>query len=183
MTSTSLGLPGWTDMRRWTGGLGILPANPRRAALAVLAGMSGTAAFIALLDLGLFRGHLPEGYVAFYSSPLWPRLATIAAQAALEDLKYRFVLMTALVAAAVLLIKRPPSAALVLTIAIFVQFANVGAWVLADPLYASLRYWLVGTTWGWLYWRHGLIAAITAHAGTHLILDPVLLLGLRQPYG
>ena len=71
-------------MRRWTGGLGILASNPRQAALAVVISMTGAAAFIALLDLWLFRRHLPTGYVEFYSSPLWPRPSTICAECLLK---------------------------------------------------------------------------------------------------
>jgi hypothetical protein len=161
------------------GGLGILASNPRQAAVAIVAGMSGTAAFIAILDLWLFRGHLPNGYEEFYSSPLWPRLPAICAECILEDLKYRLLLMTTLVGLITALKRKAPPAVLILVIAAAVQFVNVAPLVVAYPLYGSLRYWAVGTTWGWLYWRHGLVAAMAAHAGTHLLLDPILLIGLR----
>jgi hypothetical protein len=179
MMSASAAMPAWTDMRRWAGGLGVLAPDPRRAALAIVVGMIGTAAFIAVLDLWLFRGHLPKGYAAYYTSPLWPRLPAICAECVLEDLKYRLLLMTTLVALIAALMRRMPPAFLILVIAVGVQFVNVAPLVGAYPVYGSLRYWAVGTTWGWLYWRHGLLAAMAAHAGTHLILDPILLIGLH----
>jgi hypothetical protein len=167
------------EWRRRTGGLGLLGPDPGRAALAALAAAVGTAIFIVILDCWMFRAQLPAGYAGLYTSPLWPRLPKTCAETTLEDLKYRLLLMTALMAGAVAILKRPPSAPLVLAIAVVVQFANIGVLVLVYPLYATLRYWAVGTTWGWLYWRHGLLAAMAAHAGTHLFLDPILLIGLR----
>ena len=165
-------------MRRWTGGLGIFAPNPRQAALAVAVSITGTAAFIAVLDLWLFRGHLPNGYVEFYRSSLWPRLPAICAECIFEDLKYRLLLMTTLVALISALRRRKSPALLILAIAVAVQFVNVAPLVVAYPAYGPLRYWAVGTTWGWLYWRHGLLVAMAAHAGTHLLLDPILLIGL-----
>ena len=165
-------------MRRWTGGLGIFAPNPRHAALAVAVSIAGTAAFIAVLDLWLFRGHLPNGYVQFYTSPLWPRLPAICAECIFEDVKYRLLLMTTLVALITALRRKQSPALLILAMAVAVQFVNVAPLVVAYPAYGPLRYWAVGTTWGWLYWRHGLLAAMAAHAGTHLLLDPILLIGL-----
>jgi hypothetical protein len=179
MTSRISGLPAWTDLRRRTGGLGILASNPRRSALAIVVSMTGTAVFIALLDLWLFRGHLPQGYVEFYTSPLWPRLPGICAECVFEDVKYRLLLMTALVGLTAVVMRGRPPVILIFAFAIFVQFVNVATLVVAYPLYGTLRYWAVGATWGWLYWRHGLLAAMAAHAGTHLLLDPILLFGLR----
>jgi len=159
--------------------MGVLAPDPRRAALAVLLSLAGTAAFIAVLDLWLFRANLPAGYAAHYTSALWPRLPAVLAECVLEDLKYRLLLMTTLVALTAALTRRRPPALLILAMAAGVQFVNVAALVGAYPLYASLRFWAVGITWGWLYWRHGLVAAMAAHAGTHLLLDPILLIGLH----
>jgi hypothetical protein len=58
------------------------------------------------------------------------------------------------------------------------QFANVWAFVVAEPIYGSLRYWLVGCVWGWLYWKHGFVTAAAAHGACHLLLDPALKLTL-----
>lgn len=55
----------------------------------------------------------------------------------------------------------------------------MGLSVFADPLYATLRYWLVGAVWGWLYWRHGFLAALAGHGLSHLLLDPLLLRALQ----
>ncbi len=86
--------------------------------------------------------------------------------------------MTTLVALISALRRRKSPALLILAIAVAVQFVNVAPLVVAYPAYGPLRYWAVGTTWGWLYWRHGLLVAMAAHAGTHLLLDPILLIGL-----
>ena len=87
--------------------------------------------------------------------------------------------MTTLVALIAALARKKTPALLILVIAAAVQFVNVAPLVVAFPAYGPLRYWAVGTIWGWLYWRHGLLAAMAAHAGTHLILDPILLIGFR----
>lgn len=31
-----------------------------------------------------------------------------------------------------------------------------------------------GILWGYLYWRHGLVSAITGHISAHLSLEPLL---------
>ncbi len=54
------------------------------------------------------------------------------------------------------------------------QFADIGGLVVAWPEYAVPRFWLVGTVWGWLYWRHGFVSALAGHGLCHLLLDPVL---------
>jgi hypothetical protein len=75
---------------------------------------------------------------------------------------------------------RRPIPPLAFVVAILVsQFANVGGLVLAIPLYATLRFWMVGSVWGWLYWRQGWLAALIAHGTIHLLLDPLLALVLR----
>ena len=156
------------------GGLRLWPERLGPATLAVALSIAAVTVFIVGLD-GLFRAHLSADYVAFYTSPLWPRLPAICVMAALEEVKYRLVLMTALVSVAALIWRGKPPAWVFVLIIIAVQAANVGHLVLADPLYGSLRYWLVGSVWGWLYWRHGWAAALVGHAACHLALDPLLM--------
>lgn len=135
------------------GDLALLPASPRRAAVAVLASIAAVTAGIVLLDAVVFRRQLDPGYVSFFTSPLLPRMPVLCVFAAWEEVKFRLLAMTALVALARLVRRDPP--AVYVAIILLAQFANVGALVMADPLYAALRYWAVGAVWGWLYWRHG----------------------------
>ena len=154
-------------------GLRFSPRDRQAAAKATVAAVVGVTAFIVLLDGLLFRRWLPADYVNFYAGPLLPRMARMCASAALEEVEFRLLLMTGLVMAMSRL-KRPlPPAAFVAAILIS-QFANVGGLVLAYPLYASLRFWAVGSVWGYLYWRHGWLAALIGHASCHLLLDPLL---------
>lgn len=160
-------------------GLRLLPTDRRKAVRDVLIAILGVSLFVVTVDAVVFRQHLSQAYVDFSTAPLWPRTAVVSAIAALEEFKYRLLAMTAMAAAAKLALPRLSPAAAV-TIIVAAQFINVGPLVLADPLYASLRYWLVGSVWGWLYWRHGWLAALAGHASVHVLLDPMLALALTQ---
>lgn len=156
-----------------------MPVDRRAAARDTLAAILGVTSFILILDATVFRGTLSHEYVAFYTGPLVPRVWAISLLAATEEVKFRLVLMTAPAMLATWLTGRlTPSSAI--AIILLAQFANVGHLVLADPLYATLRFWLVGSVWGWLYWRHGWLAALIGHAATHPLLDPLLLLILSH---
>ena len=160
------------------GGLRITAPQPGAAGRAVALAVLGVTIFVVLLDGWLFRRHLPAGYVAFYTGPLVPRIFVMSLLACVEELKFRLLLMTALVALAALVRRKPPAAWFV-AIILAAQFANVWTLVLGDPLYASLRYWAVGCVWGWLYWRHGWLSALVGHGTAHVLLDPALLWALR----
>jgi hypothetical protein len=109
------------------------------------------------------------GYVAFFTSPLWPRTALMSAKAAIEEVEYRLLLMTVLV---FLFSRRRYGIVAAIVLA---QLVNVWPTLLVDPLYGSLRYWLVGCVRGWLYWKHGWLTALAGHSLCHLVLDPLLL--------
>ena len=166
--------PAWRGL---SGGLTLRPAQWRAAGIAVLCAIAAVTWFVLLLDGVLFRQHLTADYVRLFTSPLIPRLPVFSLLAVIEEFKYRLLLMTALVAVQQLVgIKLSPISfvgAIVIS-----QFVNVGSFVIADPVYASLRYLAVGCVWGWLYWRHGWLAALTGHAVCHLLLDPLLMLVL-----
>lgn len=159
------------------GGLRITAPHPGAAARGVVLAVLGVTLFVVVLDGWLLRRHLSADYLAFYTGPLVPRMLAMSLLACIEELKFRLLLMTALVALASLVRRKPPACWFV-AIIVAAQFANVWALVLADPLYASLRYWAVGCVWGWLYWRHGWLAALVGHGAVHLMLDPALLLAL-----
>lgn len=133
----------------------------------------GVALFIVVLDSALFRAELEPAYIEFNTGPLMPRMWVISVMAGIEEIKFRLVLMSGLAILFKFAKGRLTSPAAV-AIIVIAQFANVGTLVMADPLYASLRYWLVGSVWGWLYWRHGWLAALTGHVCAHPVLDPML---------
>lgn len=164
---------------RFPGGLRLLPVDWRRAGVALAASLAGVTVFIALLDALLFRGALPAEYLAYYTSPLLPRMAQACFFAALDEVVFRLLLMTALVA---LLNwwRGVPGSAWIVAVIIAVQFVNVAEIVVAFPLYGTLRFWAVGCVWGWLYWRHGWLTALAGHSTVHLLLDPVLVYLLSQ---
>ena len=167
---------GGVEVRLPRSGLRLRPNSWGEAAKAIAASIIGVTLFIVALDL-LFRGSLKPSYVAHFTSPLMPRMVVMCILAALEELKYRLVLMTVLAA----LLSRGTgrlSPALWVAIIALAQLANVGPLVFSDPAYASLRYLAVGSVWGWLYWRHGWISALIGHTACHLILDPILLKAL-----
>jgi hypothetical protein len=155
------------------GGLRLLPRDWSAAGKAIAASIVGVTLFILILDGVIFRHALPPGYVELYTSPLIPRTPTAFFLSAVEEVKYRLLLMTALVMLMSLWRKPLPPLAFIAAILIS-QFVNVGALVIAFPIYSSLRFWLIGCVWGWLYWRHGWLAALIAHPATHIVLDPLL---------
>lgn len=159
-------------------GLTLRPASWRAAGLAVIASIAGVTAYIAILDALLFRDSLPPDYVARYTSPLVPRMFAACLAAVRDEIVFRLGLMTALVMLLSWWRGRLSPAWFVLAI-VAAQSVNVGGIVMAVPLYGTLRFWLAGCVWGWLYWRHGALAALAGHGAVHLALDPVLLVLLR----
>ena len=149
-----------------------MPTNARTAAAAALACVVGVTFFILILDI-TFRQSLPQSYVARFTSPLLPRMLLACVGSALEEVKFRLLVMTLIVAAIQWWRGRVSAPAMVIAI-LLAQLANVGSLVITDPLYATMRYWAVGSVWGWLYWRHGWLAALAGHASAHLLLDPLL---------
>jgi len=161
------------------GGLRLLPRDRNAAAKAILASIVGVTIFILILDGLVFRRMLPAQYVAFYTSPVVPRTPLACLLSGIEEVKFRLVLMTLLVISMSYFRRPLPPLAFVAAILVS-QFANVGALVIAIPAYAIFRFWAVGSVWGWLYWRHGWLAALIAHGASHLALDPLLALTLAH---
>ena len=159
------------------GDLRLLPPQPRKALIAVIGCIAVVTSFILVLDGVVFRSSLQLGYVRFFTQPLFPRMPLLMVLAVTDEMKFRLVLMSVLF---VLIAAWRGKVAFGWAIAAIVlsQFVNSAAAVLDDPLYSILRYWAVGCVWGWLYWRHGWLAAVIGHAATHLVLDPALLIVL-----
>ncbi len=164
-------------MRDLPGGLRLFPRDWPAAARAVALAIAGVTGLIVVLDAVVFRTHLPESYVTHYTSPLWPRMLLACAASAREEVFFRLVLTTLLVSLP-LLVKRRPGIAWIVGAILVAQFVNVGGLVLIWPEYAIPRFWLVGAVWGWLYLRHGFVAALAGHGLCHLLLDPALSLAL-----
>lgn len=160
-------------------GLGLLPRDGRSAVAATAWTVLGVTAFIAMLDLWLFRGRLAPGYVAFFTSPLGGRTPVLCVWSLGEEVIYRLGCMTALVAA-IRLLRGPTGPAAYGLAAVAAQMIGVWPQLVQDPLYGSLRYLAVGVVWGLLYWRQGWFAAAAGHGLSHLLIDPVLLIGLSH---
>jgi membrane protease YdiL (CAAX protease family) len=160
-------------------GLRLLPSDWRTATVAIGLSIAGVTAFVIVLDCVLFRSQLAPSYVELYTSALIPRTLMTCLQAIFEEIECRLLVMTLLALTITAIWKRTLPSWCFILIIIASQFASVGAFVLHDPLYASLRYLAVGSVWGWLYWRYGWVSGLLGHATTHLLLDPLLLVGLR----
>lgn len=158
-------------------GLRLWPADWRKAAAATLTAVVGVTAFVLLLDCWLFRAHLSAAYVRFFTSPLMSHTPVMCLKAAFEEVWYRLLLMTVFAFSVTAVRRQPLGPGMVALILVALQIPTAGI-ILADPVYASLRYFAVGAVWGWLYWRHGWVSALIGHVTCHLLLDPLLLIGL-----
>lgn len=160
-------------LKAYLSGLQLRPPNARAAAKAVVYSIAAVTIFVVALDAVIFRSALPSWYETYFTSSLVPRTLVMCVSAAIEEVEYRLLGMTALVI--LFTAWRGKLSPTTLLVAILLpQLA--GVWpVFADhPLYAALRFWAVGGVWGWLYWRHGWYAALIGHSATHLVLDPLL---------
>lgn len=160
-------------------GLGLLPRDIRSGAVAVVSAVLGVTGFIAMLDLWIFRDRLPADYVAFFTSPLGDRMLAMCIRALGEEVIYRLLYMTAIVAAIKLVRGRVGPVGYGLA-AVAAQVIGIWPSLVQEPFHASLRYLAVGAVWGWLYWRQGWFAAAAGHGLSHLLIDPMLLIGLTH---
>lgn len=165
------------DLQNLAGGLRLRPPDLRAALRACAIAVAGVTLAVLLLDAVLFRRSLSADYVAYYTSPMWPRTLAMCLKAVEEEVVYRLVLMTALVALTTL-VRRRTSPATFWTAIILAELALVWPELLAAPIWATLRFWAIGCVWGWVYWKHGWFAALGAHSAIHLILDPLLMTAL-----
>lgn len=153
--------------------LRLLPRD-RRSVLMAIAASAAVVLYIVLLDL-LFRGELSHDYIAYFTGPnLLPRIAFMAIAAAAEEAEFRLLLMSALVFVLMRVLER--NSASVIAIALS-QAANV-FWRLPPDMpmaYDLLRYYVPGLVWGYVYWKNGFTSALLAHAGAHVLLQPLLL--------
>ena len=169
------------------GGLRFWPKDWRAAVICIAACAVSVAALVVFTDWA-FRPILSPWYVAFFGGPNLPRRIVVYMAAAVgEEVAFRLLLMSALVAVGNLLWRREGvhKPALFFAAIALAQAANILP-KLAEPssaaeaVYDVLRFYVPGLVWGWLYWRWGFLAAVTAHPACHLILQPALLLVLTR---
>lgn len=168
------GFAAWIEQT--SGGLTLRPSDKGAAIRDAGISIVAVTALIVALDV-TFRRSLDPGYVTFFTGPLWPRTLLVCLIALGEEVRFRLIAMTA-VFAAVKALRGRVSPGWALAAILVCQLANVGMLVAADPLYGLFRWWLVGSVWGWLYWRHGWFTGTIAHCATHLVMGPLLLLAL-----
>jgi hypothetical protein len=145
------------------------------------------AAGVAIVDGFLFRGFLSTDYVQIFSTVgLVGRLLYFMPRAYNENLIYRWCVMSTLIWIIGSLWHdahhRPADGAYWLGI-VLAQVINISINVVAsshEPVtpgllfYDGVRYIVPGVIWGYLYWRHGFVAAEIASVGTHPLLQPAL---------
>jgi hypothetical protein len=168
-------------------GLRIESTGLRRPFLTLLAIAAGVALEIVIVDCVLFRSMLRPDYVAlFRNQGLGFRTCFFMLAAYVENIEYRLFLMSALVWVIGSLWRgsdgRPANGAF-WTAMTLAQVVNIAVNVVpqaAGPItplvlaYDGLRYLFPGVVWGYLYWRHGFVAAEIASVGTHPFLQPQL---------
>jgi hypothetical protein len=139
---------------------------------------------MALADRFLFSSAVPETQTSFVSSlSAYQRILFFAKAAVTDEVVFRLVLMTALV----WLIAKLNGAirswcywvAILVTAIIayplghLVYLASLAPTILVAAREIALH-GLAGIVWGYLYWRHGLLASIVGHVAAHLSLQPLL---------
>lgn len=168
-------------------GYRILPREPGRAIVALVCSVALVTVIVLFTDGIVFRRTLPAGYVQLFSGPdLMGRIRLFALKAMLEEVAFRLVVMSAIVAVGGWLAhdSKGDAAPFIFVIAILAaQAANLGLQLrpptsVGEGGYDVLRFYLPGVVWGWLCWRHGFISAFVAHPLTHLVLQPLLLVSL-----
>jgi hypothetical protein len=166
-------------------GLRILPQGADRpVSIAIGAGLL-FGIYMGLADALLFRSIIP----ASQSALIWrfsdiDRIAYFTPLVLLEELEFRLVLMSALVW--ILAATVGPRAwcfwaAILSTALLFYpllhrSYLSALAPTALTVLRAIMLQGAAGTLWGYLYWRHGLVAAIGGHVGAHVSLEPLLTL-------
>lgn len=133
---------------------------------------------MALADAFMFRAVVPRGQTALVAATTaLERIRDFAPRAVFDEILFRLLLMTALV----WVFARLPGQSrywLAIAAAAILYVPLHPAW-LADPGVLLLAreaalHVAAGILWGWLYWRHGLLAAIAGHLAAHLSLQPLL---------
>jgi hypothetical protein len=170
------------------GGLRLVADDRRAAARDAALAILGVTVVIAVADGLVFRRWLPGWYVGIFGGPdLLVRIAFYMWRCVGEEVVYRLLLMTALVAVGARLwgTQGKAPAWVVWGAILIAQAVNMipkqpAPQSLLEVPWAFLRFYVPGVVWGWLYWRRGFITPLLAHPAAHLVLQPILLWELAR---
>ncbi|MER8749460.1 hypothetical protein NKH57_09295 [Mesorhizobium sp. M1050] len=163
-------------------GLRILPGGAHPLVIAIGAGLA-FGAYMALADAILFRDVTPAAQIALVAgSSALERIAHFARLAVLDELEFRLVAMSIIAWLLVSVAGKQAwcfwAAILLTALVVFPAFHLPYLSALTPSFPTALREIMLhggaGILWGYLYWRHGLVAAIAAHVSAHLSLQPLL---------
>jgi hypothetical protein len=180
-----IGVIGFVAARRV--GLGFGAKNLKHPVAVPVLVAAVVAVAVATVDGFLCRSLLSSSYVQIFSAVgLGGRLLYFMSRAFNENLIYRWCVMSTLIWMIGVLWHdaddRPTSGAHWVGI-VLAQVINIWINVVATSsgpitsgvlLYDGVRYIVPGVIWGYLYWRHGFVAAEIASVGTHPLLQPAL---------
>lgn len=152
-------------------------------ALAAAAGL-GFGIWMAAADSWLFASAVPasQRYMVEHVA-VAERIVHFGKQAVADELILRLLCLTgiACILGSILRQKGPAVvwAAILLTAFVAWPISSREYVLSLDPsLLTALREVLLhctaGVLWGWLYWRHGWLAAVTGHVAAHVSLQPLL---------
>jgi len=163
-------------------GLQLTFAGPRSPVIALAVGLA-FGVYMALADATVFAAVVPASqHAAVAGTPALDRLVAFVWGAVVAEVVLRLVCMTAIVA----LLRAAGKTGdwcywLAIALVTLVAYPLYGSGYFAaltwTPLGAAreIALHLAATSlWGWLYWRHGFLAAVTGHCGAHLALQPLL---------
>jgi hypothetical protein len=141
-------------------------------------------AFMAISDAYLFQAAVPTSQQELISSSTAAqRIVYFARGAIIDELEFRLILKTAMVWLLATFFGTPRRWfywLAILTIALvaypvshlaYLATLNPTAWTVLREL---ALHGSAGVLWGYLYWRHGLIAAMAGHVSAHVSLEPLL---------
>ena len=144
---------------------------------------------MAAADALVFRSVIPAAQAELISSfSVVERIVYFVPMAAIDELEFRLIVMSAVAWVFVAVAgSRAGSYWAAIVVVALVAYPALHPVYLASlapfaPLTISRELLLHGTAgvlWGYLYWRYGLLAAMTGHASAHLSLQPML--GLLFP--
>jgi len=164
-------------------GFTILPRNGVYSiALAVAVGLA-YGAYMALADSFVFHNIIPPSQTALIANySALGRIAYFLLPVIYEEITFRLILLTAiawiLVSLAGLRVWCFWAAIFLVALAAYPALHITYLETLQPSTLVVLREILLhgaaGTLWGYLYWRHGLLAAMVGHLSAHLSLEPLL---------
>ncbi len=165
-------------------GFGLLFRHGGRSlALAVAAGL-GFGIWMAAADSWLFASVVPDFQHQLVAHvAISERIVQFGKGALVDELILRLLCMTgiACILGSILRQKGPATvwSAILLTAFVAWPISSREYLLTLDPsLLTGLREVLLhctaGVLWGWLYWRHGWLAAVTGHVAAHVSLQPLL---------